>query len=103
VRKNPGQRAANVYSAGGTTYNAPKYYAPVGDALIMVVKNKIKNPKKHVEEGLFYRQPKYGHWYKTRRPTRPIITLVRQTTANILTKTYSTTGSAKSSVVLDLN
>jgi hypothetical protein len=30
---NPGQRAANVYSVGGTTYSAPKYYTSVGDAL----------------------------------------------------------------------
>jgi hypothetical protein len=33
VVENPGQRAANVYSAGGTTYSAPKYCAFVGDAL----------------------------------------------------------------------
>jgi hypothetical protein len=33
VGKNPGQRAANVYSAGETTYSAQKYCAPVGDAL----------------------------------------------------------------------
>jgi hypothetical protein len=33
VEENLGQRAANVYSAGGTTYSAPKYCAPVGDAL----------------------------------------------------------------------
>jgi hypothetical protein len=34
VKENPNQRVANVYSAGGTTYNAPKYCASVvGDAL----------------------------------------------------------------------
>jgi hypothetical protein len=33
VGENLGQRAANVYSAGGTTYSTPKYCAPIGDAL----------------------------------------------------------------------
>jgi hypothetical protein len=33
VGENPGQRAANVYSVGETTYSAPKYCASVGDAL----------------------------------------------------------------------
>jgi hypothetical protein len=33
VGENPGQRAENIYSAGGTTYSAPQYSAPVGDAL----------------------------------------------------------------------
>jgi hypothetical protein len=31
--ENSGQRAKNVYSAIETTYSAPKYSAPVGDAL----------------------------------------------------------------------
>jgi hypothetical protein len=34
VEENPGQRAANVYSAGMTTYSAPEYCASVGDALM---------------------------------------------------------------------
>jgi hypothetical protein len=33
VVENPNQRAANVYSADETTYNAPKYCASVGDGL----------------------------------------------------------------------
>jgi hypothetical protein len=37
VGENPGQRAANVYSAGGTTYSAPKYCASVGDALTQYI------------------------------------------------------------------
>jgi hypothetical protein len=31
--KNSDQRAKNIYSAVGTKYSAPKYSAPVGDAL----------------------------------------------------------------------
>jgi hypothetical protein len=38
--ENPGQRAANVYSAGGMTYSALKYCASVGDALTAVTARK---------------------------------------------------------------
>jgi hypothetical protein len=40
VVENPGQRAANVYSAGGMTYSALKYCASVGDALTAVTARK---------------------------------------------------------------
>jgi hypothetical protein len=41
VGENPGQRAANVYSAVGTKYSAPKYSASVGDALTCDADNKF--------------------------------------------------------------
>jgi hypothetical protein len=44
VGKNLGQHAANIYSTGGMTYSAPKYYASVGDALSYILMLQISDP-----------------------------------------------------------